>query len=86
MWNQLVASEFLKREGAVVDVANNGEEAVTGVQRTSYDAVLMDLHMPVLDGYAATRRIRALGEGRTLPIIAMTAAMARTATIAWRQE
>jgi PAS domain S-box-containing protein len=74
--NQLVAVGFLETLGYSADVAGNGEEAVTMATRapTRYDAVLMDLQMPVLDGFAATRLIRAAeSAGRRVPIIAMTA-------------
>jgi PAS domain S-box-containing protein len=56
----------------LVNVANNGEQAVEMVRGAQYDAVLMDCQMPVLDGYEATRKIRELGF-RELPIIALTA-------------
>ncbi|HEV7145509.1 MAG TPA: response regulator, partial [Pedococcus sp.] len=75
--NQLVAEGILASLGYEVVVAGNGEQ---GVQRfaevgDSLDAVLMDCQMPVLDGYAATRAIRAMeGPSRRLPIIALTAA------------
>ena len=73
--NQQVARELLKSEGALVDMADNGLAGVTAVAQaaTPFSAILMDLQMPVMDGFAATRAIRnELGQ-MELPIIAMTA-------------
>ncbi len=71
--NREVALAFLRDAGVQVDVAHDGREAVERVARERYDLVLMDIQMPVLDGLAATRAIRADPRLRDLPIIAMTA-------------
>jgi CheY-like chemotaxis protein len=72
--NQQIAVELLSRRGATVDVVGNGREAVNNVfAGRRYDAILMDVHMPVLDGLAATRLLRSGFDAQGLPIIAMTA-------------
>jgi two-component system sensor histidine kinase/response regulator len=71
--NQQVAKEILEGAGLVVSLADDGREAVDKVGEDSYDAVLMDIQMPVMDGYAATREIRKDEHFKDLPIIAMTA-------------
>ena len=71
--NQEVAKEILGSAGAQVDIANNGKEAVDAVKAFDFDIVLMDLQMPIMGGYEATRHIRADKKHKDLPIIAMTA-------------
>jgi two-component system, sensor histidine kinase and response regulator len=74
--NQLLARRVLEKLGAEVTVADNGETAIAKLAEAPFDVVLMDCQMPVMDGYAATRRIRAGAAGpvaATLPIIALTA-------------
>ena len=71
--NQEVAHELLEAVGCRVDIANNGEVAVALARTESYELILMDLHMPVMDGFQATRAIRAQETGQRVPIIAMTA-------------
>jgi CheY-like chemotaxis protein len=71
--NQQVARELLEKAGLPVRIATNGDEAVRAVKEKDFEAVLMDVQMPVMDGYQATREIRKDERLKDLPIIAMTA-------------
>ena len=71
--NQLVATEILNQEQIDVVCAGNGREAIKMLETQSYDAVLMDVQMPVMNGLEATRAIRKMPHLKKLPIIAMTA-------------
>jgi two-component system sensor histidine kinase/response regulator len=75
MINQQVAMEILSQEGVHVEIADNGQEAVNILTERPKDfhLVLMDLQMPVMDGYSATRLLRSNEQFKDLPIIAMTA-------------
>ena len=72
--NQQVAQEILQGAGFNVTVANNGQEGLDAAQENPFDAILMDIQMPVMDGYTAAQEIRNLkSDVRNVPIIAMTA-------------
>ncbi len=73
--NVMIAQSLLAKLQIVPDVAQNGEEALKKVQEHDYDLILMDVQMPIMDGYTATKKIRMLdGEKyKTVPIVAMTA-------------
>nr|CRH05532.1 Protein of unknown function. Putative histidine kinase [Candidatus Magnetococcus massalia] len=71
--NQRMAKEILQKVGVHVTIANNGQEAVEEVNKAAWDLVLMDIQMPVMDGYSATAAIRANARHNKLPIVAMTA-------------
>ncbi|MDP1784628.1 MAG: response regulator, partial [Sulfuricurvum sp.] len=71
--NQLVARDLLESFGLDVSMADNGKEAVEKVKSGSYDLILMDLQMPIMDGFEATRKIREFN--RDIPIFALSAAV-----------
>lgn len=71
--NQELAIELLSKDGLYVTVANNGKEALDILETKDFDIVLIDIQMPIMDGYEATYAIRKKERYRDLPIIAMTA-------------
>jgi two-component system, sensor histidine kinase and response regulator len=73
--NRRVATRLLEKRGHLVTVTSNGREALTALEKDSYDVVLMDVQMPEMDGFEATRTIRAMEKGTGLhqQIIALTA-------------
>jgi len=75
--NQQVVREFLELSGAKVEIAENGEQTLAWLERTTFDVILMDVHMPVMGGEEATQKIRAQEKFATLPIIALSAGVTR---------
>ncbi len=73
--NQLVITRLLEKLGHRTLPVSNGEEAIVACQRQAFDLVLMDCHMPVLDGFEATQRLRRAG--MTVPVYAVTAAVSK---------
>lgn len=74
--NQLVATDLLEEKGVVVTLAQNGQEGVEQLGKSDFDIVLMDMQMPVLNGYEAIEVIRS--KGNDIPIIALTAHVSET--------
>jgi two-component system sensor histidine kinase/response regulator len=72
-FNQQVIAELLEQCGAVVTLCSNGREALEELTKYQIDVVLMDVQMPIMDGYEATRKIRATPALKGLCVIAMTA-------------
>ena len=74
--NQKITSAMLERLGVETDIASNGKVCLELLRKRTYDLVLMDVHMPELDGLETTRRIRSLNdEVSKVPVIAMTASV-----------
>jgi signal transduction histidine kinase/CheY-like chemotaxis protein len=73
--NQRVASRMLQQAGHTVEIASNGRDAVERFSTGAFDMILMDVHMPLLDGFEATARIREIerSRGSRIPVIALTA-------------
>lgn len=69
--NQILFSHSLKWAGALVDIVDSGMEAVQAAMQKNYDIILMDIQMPLMDGFETTQKIRAMGFDR--PIVALTA-------------
>lgn len=75
--NQQVVKEFLELSKVYVEIAENGKVALERLQQAEYDAVLMDMHMPVMDGIKATQLIRQQAQFHHLPVIALTAGVTK---------
>ena len=71
--NQELALDLLSKKGIITTIANHGKEALELLQEKEFDLVLMDIQMPVMDGYTATKKIREQEKFRDLAILAMTA-------------
>lgn len=71
--NQKVVAQMLKKMGFDVDIVVDGEEVIAAWKRQAYDVILMDCHMPVMDGLQATRMIRLQEDKQRIPILALTA-------------
>ena len=76
--NQDIVKAVLKKADIIVTIANNGKEAIEAIHKNNYDAVLMDIQMPEMDGYTAAKEIRKNKKFDNLPVIAMTAHALKT--------
>ena len=72
MDNRQILRDLLGNAGYQLVEAENGEEALAAVAKQRFDLILMDIQLPVMDGYEATRRIRAIPDLKSIPIIAVT--------------
>jgi len=72
--NQKIVNYIFQKKGAVVTMTNNGREAIDALSQSPYDVLILDLHMPVMDGYAAAKVIRT-EMNNNIPIIALTASI-----------
>ncbi len=81
--NRRIVAMLLEPMGCVLTFAENGEEAVEAAAAYRFDAILMDMQMPVMDGLTATRAIRASGRNLHTPVIALTANALATHRAAW---
>jgi CheY-like chemotaxis protein len=75
LFNQKIIQKFLNLLGINVEIANNGKEALALLEMIKFDAVLMDIDMPIMDGITATRQLRSQARFAMLPVIALTAAV-----------
>ena len=72
--NQMLTQKLLARSGYLIDIAENGIQAIEAMKNADYDVILMDVQMPEMDGIEATKQIRQLpGTKKFVPIIALTA-------------
>jgi len=72
--NQMLTQKLLARSGYLIDIAENGLQAIDALKNADYDVILMDVQMPEMDGIEATKQIRQLpGTKKFVPIIALTA-------------
>ena len=72
--NLMFTKSILTKSQFVVETAQNAQEALQKINNSDFDLILMDLHMPEMDGYELTERIRTNNKMKTIPIIALTAA------------